>query len=153
VQKIPAAGRTGASHDVNVKGISAALLDRRVHGETAMWNQDQIPAGAVIGSTMQIKGQIFSKGEIEILGEVEGQIDAETRLTIAPSGKAVADIRGTEVVVGGQVKGNVLASQRIVLRKGANLVGDVKTAGIVIEDGGFFKGGIDIVRPDAPSGR
>jgi cytoskeletal protein CcmA (bactofilin family) len=26
-------------------------------------------------------------------------------------------------------------------------VGDVKTAGIVIEDGAYFKGGIDITRP------
>ena len=46
-------------------------------------------------------------------------------------------------------KGNVEAVDRITLRVGANLGGDVKTAGIVIEDGAYFKGGIDITRPAA----
>jgi len=45
------------------------------------------------------------------------------------------------------VQGNIDASERIILRKGANLVGDVRTAGIVIEDGAYFKGGVDIAKP------
>jgi len=102
--------------------------------------------GALIGSTMRIKGDIYSKEELIVDGQVEGKLEAVTRLTVGATGKADANIKAGEVVIGGTVNGNVEATQRIVLRKGANLVGDVKTAGIVIEDGAFFRGGIDITR-------
>ena len=41
------------------------------------------------------------------------------------------------------------ANDRIDIRKDARLIGDIKTARIVIEDGAYFKGSIDIVKPDA----
>ena len=97
---------------------------------------------------MRIKGDVFSKEELRVEGEVEGKLESQNRLTIDASGKADASIKASEVIIAGSVKGNVEASQRIVLRKGANLVGDVKTAGIVIEDGAYFRGGIDIARPE-----
>jgi cytoskeletal protein CcmA (bactofilin family) len=122
-----------------------------------MWNKDHTPvlepiapvasgAGAFIGQTMRINGDIYSKDEIQVDGEVSGSLKSDHRLTIGETGKAEATIVAAEVVVAGTVKGNVEATRRIVLRKGANLVGDVKTAGIVIEDGAYFRGGIDITR-------
>jgi cytoskeletal protein CcmA (bactofilin family) len=122
-----------------------------------MWNKDHSPvlepivpvssgAGAFIGQTMRINGDIYSKDEIQVDGEVSGSLKSDHRLTIGETGKAEATIVAAEVVVAGTVKGNVEATRRIVLRKGANLVGDVKTAGIVIEDGAYFRGGIDITR-------
>jgi cytoskeletal protein CcmA (bactofilin family) len=102
----------------------------------------------MIGESMTIKGEFFSKEEVRVEGEIEGRLDIKNRLTIGPKGKAAAQISATEVIIAGSVKGNVNASERIVLRNGANLVGDVKTAGIVIEDGAYFKGGIDITRPE-----
>jgi cytoskeletal protein CcmA (bactofilin family) len=103
--------------------------------------------GALIGSTMRINGDIYSKDEIQLNGELTGSLKSEGRLTVGETGKADATLHGDEVVIAGTVKGNVDATRRIVLRKGANLVGDVKTAGIVIEDGAYFRGGIDITRP------
>jgi cytoskeletal protein CcmA (bactofilin family) len=97
---------------------------------------------------MRIKGDITCKDELRVEGEVDGTLESQDRLTIGVNGKADASIKASEVIIAGTVKGNVEASQRIVLRKGANLVGDVKTAGIVIEDGAYFRGGIDIARPD-----
>ena len=96
---------------------------------------------------MEIKGDVFSTQELRVDGSIQGRLDLKNKLTIGPRGKADAQITATEVFIAGSVKGNVEASERIVLRNGANLVGDVKTAGIVIEDGAYFKGGIDIVRP------
>jgi cytoskeletal protein CcmA (bactofilin family) len=98
---------------------------------------------------MQIKGDIISDEEVQVDGQVEGRLETRNRLTIGPKGKADASITAAEVVVSGSIKGNVDAAERIVLHKGANLVGDVKTAGIVIEDGAYFKGGIDIAKPEA----
>ena len=106
--------------------------------------------GTLIGETMKIKGEITSRETLQLNGELEGQVQLDNRLTIGPKGKASANIKAKEVDIAGSVQGNIDASDRIVLRKGANLVGDVKTAGIMIEDGAYFKGGIDISK--GPSG-
>jgi cytoskeletal protein CcmA (bactofilin family) len=108
-------------------------------------------AGTLIGETMRIKGNVTSKEAFQLNGELEGQMDLDDRLTIGPKGKASASIKAKEVDIAGTVQGNVNASDRVVLRKGANLVGDVKTAGIMIEDGAYFKGGIDISKGPAGS--
>jgi cytoskeletal protein CcmA (bactofilin family) len=105
-----------------------------------------IEPGALIGQTVRIHGEIYAKDEIHLDGEVTGSVQSDLRLTIGEKGKAEATILAAEVVIGGTVIGNVEATRRIVLRKGAHLVGDVKTAGIVIEDGAYFRGGIDITQ-------
>jgi len=51
--------------------------------------------------------------------------------------------------VHGRVEGNVTATGRVELRKSCTLIGDVSTQRIVIEDGAFFKGAIDIKEKDA----
>jgi cytoskeletal protein CcmA (bactofilin family) len=103
---------------------------------------------AAIGKTVIIKGQILSREDLYLDGEMEGTVEVpEHRLTIGPHAKLQASIRAREVVVLGCVNGNVEASEKIDIRKDAKLTGDIKTGGIVIEDGAYFKGSIDIVRP------
>jgi len=97
-----------------------------------------------------IKGDIFSAEELFIDGEVEGSLELQHRLTVGRNGKIKAQIKAKEIIVFGSVHGNLFAEDKIVIRKDGNVVGDVKTAGIVIEDGAYFKGGIDILRPEAP---
>jgi len=97
---------------------------------------------------MRVVGEISSDEELYIDGELEGSLELRNRLTIGPTGKVKANIKAQEVVVFGAVRGNVEAENRISLRAGATIVGDIKTAGIVIEDGAYFKGGIDISRTE-----
>src|SRR5579863_9386677 len=104
---------------------------------------------AVIGKSVMIKGQIFSREDLTIDGEIDGSVELhEHRLTVGPNGKLQAGVKAREVVVLGTIHGNVEASDKIDIRKDARLVGDIKTARIVIEDGAYFKGSIDIVRPE-----
>ncbi len=96
-----------------------------------------------------IKGQIFSREDLTIDGEIDGSVELhEHRLTVGPNGKLQAGVKAREVVVLGTIHGNVEASDKIDIRKDAKLVGDIKTARIVIEDGAYFKGSIDIARPE-----
>jgi cytoskeletal protein CcmA (bactofilin family) len=104
---------------------------------------------AAIGRSMRFKGEMYSEEELYLDGEVEGTIEVRARLTIGPNGKVKADVRAKELVVQGSIQGSVEAVDRIAIMKGASIVGDVKTAGIVIEDGAYFKGAIDILRPEA----
>lgn len=105
---------------------------------------------AVIGKSVTIKGQINSQEDLTIDGEMEGSIEVrEHRLTVGPNGRVQAGVKAREIVVLGTINGNVEVSDKIDIRKDARLVGDIKTARIVIEDGAFFKGNIDITRGGA----
>jgi cytoskeletal protein CcmA (bactofilin family) len=105
---------------------------------------------ASIGKSVTIKGQIFSREDLLVDGEIEGAIELnDHRLTVGPNGRVRAGIKAREIVVLGSIEGNVEALDKIDIRKDAKLVGDIKTARIVIEDGAYFKGSIDIVRTDA----
>ena len=110
---------------------------------------------ATIGKAVKIVGQIFSREDLYIDGDVEGTIELmEHKLTVGPNGKVHSGVKAREVVALGAIQGNVEASDRIEIRKDARLVGDIKTARIVIEDGAYFKGSIDIVKSEpkvAPS--
>jgi cytoskeletal protein CcmA (bactofilin family) len=103
---------------------------------------------AVIGAFMRIKGEIHSREELVVDGEVEGIVESHSSLTVGPNGKVKANIKAREVVIFGTVKGNVEVSEKIAIREQGSLVGDIKTAGISIDDGAYFKGSIDIVRPE-----
>jgi len=102
---------------------------------------------AAIGKSVIIKGQILSREDLWLDGEIEGTVEVpEHRLTIGPHARLSAGIRAREVIVLGGVNGNVEATEKIDIRKDARLIGDIKTGGIIIEDGAYFKGSIDIVR-------
>lgn len=102
---------------------------------------------AVIGSNMVIIGKVQSSEDLYVDGEVRGTLEVENcRLTIGPNGKAHAGAKAREVEVMGRIDGDVETVEKILIRKGGELVGDIKAAGIVIEDGAYFKGSIDIVR-------
>jgi cytoskeletal protein CcmA (bactofilin family) len=104
---------------------------------------------ATIGKGVTITGQIFSREDLIIDGEIEGTVEAhDHKCTIGPNGKVKAGIKAKDVVVLGQVQGNVEAADKMEIRKDARLVGDIKTARISIEDGAVFKGSIDIIRPE-----
>jgi cytoskeletal protein CcmA (bactofilin family) len=104
---------------------------------------------ATIGKAVKVVGQIFSREDLYVDGEVEGTVEAlEHKLTIGPNGTVRATIKAREVVALGAIHGNVEATDKIEIRKDAKLTGDIRTARIIIEDGAYFKGSIDIVKPE-----
>jgi cytoskeletal protein CcmA (bactofilin family) len=106
---------------------------------------------AILGKSVILKGQIYGREDVTIDGEVEGTVELqEHRLTVGPTGKVVATIKAREIVVLGTVQGNIETREKIEIRKEAKVIGDIRTARIVIEDGAYFKGSIDIVRAEAP---
>jgi len=105
---------------------------------------------ASIGKSVVIKGQLFSREDLYVDGEVEGSIEMqESKLTIGPNGRVQAGIKAREIVVLGMLHGNVEAGDKVDIRKDAKLVGDIRTVRITIEDGAYFKGSIDIVKMEA----
>ena len=105
---------------------------------------------ATIGKSLVIKGEVTGSESLYIDGRVEGSISlAGNRVTIGRNGVVAANINAREIVVLGKVRGNLTASDRVDIRSDGSLTGDVVAARISIEDGAYFKGGIDIRKPDA----
>ncbi|HMG88203.1 MAG TPA: polymer-forming cytoskeletal protein [Terracidiphilus sp.] len=105
---------------------------------------------ASISKGLSIKGEITGTESLFIDGKVEGSISIPgNRVTVGKNGNVTASINAREIVVLGKLKGNVNATDRVDIRAEGALTGDVAAARISIEDGAFFKGGIDIRKPDS----
>jgi cytoskeletal protein CcmA (bactofilin family) len=115
----------------------------------AKFEADSRGHSATIGKSVKVVGQIYSKEDLFVDGTVEGTVEAsEHKLTIGPHGTMQASIKAREVLALGTIQGNVEAYERLEIRKDAKLVGDIRTARIIIEDGAYFKGSIDIIKPE-----
>ena len=120
----------------------------------AMRPLSSTPSGttARLGASLHIKGEISGNEDLHVDGSVEGLIQLEDRkLTVGASAKLTADVVAREVVVYGSVKGNLRARDRIEIKKDGSVVGDLTTARIMIEDGAYFKGSIEIDRTSSAS--
>jgi cytoskeletal protein CcmA (bactofilin family) len=105
---------------------------------------------ATIGKGLMIKGEINGSESLYIDGKVEGSVNLPgNRVTVGRNGQVAANITAREIVVLGKVRGNVTATDRVDIRAEGSLSGDVSAARISIEDGAFFKGGIDIRKPES----
>jgi cytoskeletal protein CcmA (bactofilin family) len=121
-------------------------------GTTAMSTDAMRPLGATadratarLGPSLHVKGEISGNEDLVIEGSVEGLVQLDERkLTVGASAKLTADVIAREVVVYGNVKGNLRAKDRIEIKKDGSVNGDLTTARIMIEDGAYFKGSIEI---------
>ncbi len=101
-----------------------------------------------VGAKISIRGTIISRGDVYLNGEVEGKVEAvNSTVTVGPNAKVVANLEAKKVVVVGNVDGNIKATEVVELQKTGAVTGDLTTARIAIEDGAYFKGNVNIVRP------
>jgi cytoskeletal protein CcmA (bactofilin family) len=102
---------------------------------------------AHIGKSVLVKGQLSGSEDLYLDGEVEGTIELrEHTLVVGPNGRIRAGIVAREVILHGKVEGNIEGTERVELKKSCSLTGNVATQRVVIEDGAFFKGSIDLHR-------
>ena len=135
----PVTNTVETRRETPVSSMPPARFDADVRGGGA----------ATIGKAVKVVGQIYSKEDLFVDGEVEGTVEAlDHKLTVGPHGNLRAGTKAREVAVLGSVQGNIDAVEKIEIRKDAKVVGDIKTARIIIEDGAYFKGAIDIVKPE-----
>ena len=91
-----------------------------------------------IGSDLTIIGNLISKGEVHIDGEIQGDLHAAT-IIIGESAKITGGIIADEVVVRGTVMGSI-RGKRVVLQSSSKVEGDILHSQLAIEQGAFFEG-------------
>jgi cytoskeletal protein CcmA (bactofilin family) len=143
-----------ASSPSNVNSYTSPEPVRPAPSTPPFEAQSRVPASAAdqatIGKGLYIKGEINGSESLFIDGKIEGNINLPgNRVTIGRNGQVAASITAREIVVLGKVRGNLNATDRVDIRAEGALTGDVIAARISIEDGAFFKGGIELRKSDA----
>jgi cytoskeletal protein CcmA (bactofilin family) len=90
-------------------------------------------------------GELSGKEDLYLDGIMEGTISLpESRLTVGPNSRLVADIEAHDVVIYGNVKGNIRAPGRIELRESGTLNGDIVAGRLSIEENATIKGRVEL---------
>lgn len=95
-------------------------------------------APSVIGPDLTINGNLISKGEVQVDGEVQGDIHA-TYIVVGERARITGGIIAEEVVVRGHVMGSI-RGKRVMLQSSSHVEGDVYHQSLAIEQGAFFEG-------------
>jgi|SRR5579864_3686017 cytoskeletal protein CcmA (bactofilin family) len=105
----------------------------------------QARSAARLGSSIQIKGEVFGTEDLQIDGIVDGPISLKGHeLTVGSSAQLKSEIHAGNVVAYGKVVGNIHSRGRVDIKKDGSIIGDIDSARISIEDGAHFKGRIEI---------
>jgi len=95
-------------------------------------------ASSVIGGDLVVKGSLFSAGDVQLEGKVEGDIRARA-LIIGENATVIGDIYAEEAIVRGRIKGNINAN-KTQLCSSCHVEGDILHKALSVEVGAFFEG-------------
>jgi cytoskeletal protein CcmA (bactofilin family) len=133
-----------AATNFNSSPAPAAAPNRSAAPAPSFGNAKQT---ATLGPGLTIKGQILGDEDLHIEGKVEGPITLKgQRLTVGKTGEVVSDVQAKEVVVYGKVRGNLHASDRVEVKNEGSVIGNITGGRVLIEDGAYLKGQIEIER-------
>jgi cytoskeletal protein CcmA (bactofilin family) len=93
---------------------------------------------SIIGPELQITGNLVSRGEVQIEGEINGDIHG-SHVIVGERATVTGGIVADEVVVRGHVMGSV-RGKRILLQSTSRVEGDVYHLTLAIEQGAYFEG-------------
>ena len=98
----------------------------------------------VLGSDVEIKGNIKFNGELTFDGKLEGEVHTDGALNLGDSAVINGNINAQSVVVRGKVNGNITAKEKIEIKAKAELFGDIRAAKLSVEEGVTFVGKTEV---------
>ena len=104
------------------------------------------PPASVLSADLHITGNIKTTGDIQVEGNVEGDIRAHL-LTIGESATIKGEVIADDVVINGRIVGRV-RGLKVRLSSTARVEGDIIHKTIAIESGAHFEGSVQ--RQDDP---
>ena len=93
---------------------------------------------SVIGPDVKIVGNIITQGEMQIDGQVEGDISCQ-RLLVGEGGRISGEVTAEIVQVHGELTGKINAST-VLITKSGRVTGDVTQDSLEIEAGASMEG-------------
>ena len=122
-----------------------AAPERRPQAAAAARGTTHIAPGA------KITGQVNGTSDLVVDGELEGQVRLETNgVTVGAEGRVQGDIVARTVRIGGRVVGNVQGHEKVEILPSGRLEGDVAAPRVVLAEGAFFKGKVEMTGQPKP---
>jgi cytoskeletal protein CcmA (bactofilin family) len=104
----------------------------------AVRNTNGVPTRSVIDAWLQITGNLQSEGEVQVDGQIHGDIRC-AHLTVGRDARVAGNITAEEVVVRGKVTGLIRAI-RVILQDTAQVDSEIVHKKLSIEEGATFEG-------------
>ena len=102
-------------------------------------------ASAVIGSGINVSGEVTGTEDLRIDGKVDGTVNLRNNVVnVSHSGEVRANITASTVNVSGRVVGDIAGIEQVVLTKSAWVRGNIVAPRVNLENGSKFKGSIDM---------
>jgi cytoskeletal protein CcmA (bactofilin family) len=98
---------------------------------------DRLPP-SIIGPDLTIHGNLSSKGQVQIDGDVQGDIHG-THVIVGERARITGGILADEIVVRGHVMGSI-RGRRVMLQAQSHVEGDIYHQALAIEQGAYFEG-------------
>ncbi len=95
---------------------------------------------SIISADVKMTGTIVSMGEIDINGQIEGDVRASA-LTVGETGAVKGEVVAESVVIRGTVEGRI-RGRKVQLCTGAKVRGDIFHASLAIEPNAIFEGAV-----------
>ena len=104
------------------------------------------PGGSknVLGSDVEIKGELRFSGEMTLDGKVEGEIRGEGSLILGEGSVVNGNIETQSAVVRGKITGNIVTRDKLELKAKTELFGDIRAPRLSIEEGVTFVGRVEV---------
>ena len=100
---------------------------------------------AVIGSSIQINGDLRGDEDLRIEGNVSGTVQlTNSTLTIGKEGTVNAGVYAKSIAVDGETKGDLYATECVSIHANAKVQGNIIAPRVSIEEGAHFKGSIEM---------
>jgi len=95
-------------------------------------------AASIIGEDLTISGNIISKGEVQVEGDVQGDVFCAT-LIVGDRGRVTGGIVAEEVTIHGRISGSINALN-VTLESNCHVEGDICHQALKLEHGTYFEG-------------
>jgi len=109
-------------------------------------------AATHIAPGAKVTGQVEGTCDLLVDGELEGQVRLDSHVTVGADGRVRGDIHARTVRIGGRVVGNVHGDEKVEILPTGRLEGDVSAPRVVLAEGAFFKGKVEMTGQGGKAG-
>ena len=127
-----------AAAQTSTFGTNPSPSGPSIGARSSQSRQGNRAAPSVIGPDLTIMGNLISSGEVQVDGEVQGDLHG-THIVIGEKARITGGVNAEEVVVRGHVMGSI-RGRKVMLQSSSHVEGDVHHESLAIEQGAYFEG-------------
>lgn len=95
---------------------------------------------SVIGSDMEVEGNISAKEPVRVEGKVTGDVASEGVLIISAGGSVKGNVKGSSIIIGGSLEGDLCSGGRTEVASTGKVIGNIRTKSLIVDENAVFQG-------------